>query len=73
VRGSRLVSGQAAVATAECLPGEHALGGGAFSSRNDGFLSTSYPVAGQPESWSVILRSPAANASLTAYVICAGA
>ena len=64
-------AGSAASATADCEPGERATGGGAFSSRNDAWLSSSTPVGNPPTGWSVVLRSPAGNAQLTAYVICA--
>jgi hypothetical protein len=64
-------AGSAAAANADCEPGERATGGGAFSSRNDAWLSSSMPVGNPPTGWSVVLRSPAGNAQLTAYVICA--
>jgi hypothetical protein len=66
-----VASGTADFASASCLVGEKAVGGGAFSDRNDAFLSTSYPVPGNPDSWSVVLRSPAAVAHVTPYVLCA--
>jgi hypothetical protein len=66
-----VTTGNAALATATCQAGERATGGGGFSNRNDAFLSSSIPSASPANSWTVVLRSPAANAQLTPYVVCA--
>ena len=64
-------TGTAGFATAECLPGERATGGGAFATRNDAYLSASIPSGNPPTGWTAALRSPVANAQFTAYVVCA--
>jgi hypothetical protein len=64
-------AGSAAFASASCQSGERATGGGAFSNRNDAWLSASRPTGTPPTGWQVVLRSPVANAQLIAYVVCA--
>jgi hypothetical protein len=66
-----VTAGSAGFGLSSCAAGERATGGGAFSTRNDAWLSASYPTGTPPTGWSVVLRSPVANATLTGYVVCA--
>jgi hypothetical protein len=66
-----VTAGNAGIGTANCLSGERATGGGAFATRNDGWISSSHPSGNPPTGWSVVFRSPVADAQLTVYVICA--
>jgi hypothetical protein len=64
---------QAGTDTANCEPGERAVGGGGEAPANDGVLWRSQPAqtSGTPTGWSVTAVGMSGDSPAQAYVICA--